>query len=137
MVASVYIPPAGYPTRQAALLEVRSTAERWAREDLDARFILMGDWNSRTTRLERVLQRWRGRAEVPAAIRTCSGSSLTYRGPRVWSDLDHMVVSPAAAAMLRRPRVNRTWATSDHWPLAALLRGERWGGPDGSMRTED
>src|SRR3546814_8911338 len=61
MVASVYIPPAGYPTRQAALLEVRSTAERWAREDLDARFILMGDWNSRTTRLERVLQRWRGR----------------------------------------------------------------------------
>src|SRR3546814_10430697 len=65
------------------------------------------------------------------------GSSLTYRGPRVWSDLDHMVVSPAAAAMLRRPRVNRTWDTSDHWPLEAMLRGARWGGADGSMDGED
>src|SRR5690554_4273614 len=146
LVASVYIPPNGYPTRRVALREARSTAERWARADLDARYILMGDWNTSAVRLERVvLQRWRGRAVVPAAIRTCSGSSLTYQSPRVWRDLDHMVVSPAAAAVLSRPRVNRTWDTSDHWPLEATIRvnvnvnvnvnadvlqgaGRRWGG---------
>src|SRR5690606_24905606 len=85
---------------------------------------LMGDWNTSATRLERVLQRWRGRAEVSAAVRTCQGSSLTFRGPRVWRDLDHMVASPAASAMLSRPRVNRTWDTSDHWPLGARIRAE-------------
>jgi exonuclease III len=134
LVASVYVPPSGYASRRDALLAVRTSAERWTRADLDARFILMGDWNTSATRLERVLQRWRGGAACPAAVCRCNGSALTYRG-RTWRDLDHVVASPAAAAWLRPPRVNRTWDTSDHWPLEAVLRvpqpeAAQWGGAD-------
>lgn len=130
MVASVYIPPAGYPSRKLAMDEVRALAERWAREDLDARFILMGDWNSSIPKLERAINRWRGRAAVSVQIRQCSGSSLTYQGLRKWRDLDHMVVSPAAAMWLSRPQVNRTWDGSDHWPLEAALRAHSMEGAD-------
>ena len=121
LVATVYIPPSGYASRRDALLAVRTSAERWARADLDARLVLMGDWNSSAQRLDRTLQRWRGSALCSASVRKCAGSALTYRG-RTWRDLDHIVASPAAAAWLRPPRVNRTWDTSDHWPLEAVLR---------------
>ncbi len=131
LVATVYIPPSGYASRRDALLAVRTSAERWGRADLDARFVLMGDWNTNAQRLDRMLQRWRGEAACSATVRKCAGSALTYRG-RTWRDLDHVVASPAAAAWLRPPRVNRTWDTSDHWPLEApmpLLRmASRLGG---------
>lgn len=117
-IASVYVPPQAGPNRNIALRAIRKAAEKWMRGAPDSQVMLLGDWNMTQLQLDQRLARWR--TSVPLRVRACRGSSLSFFGSRRWTDIDHIVASPACA--LGRPTVHRTWDLSDHWPLGAWLR---------------
>lgn len=67
----------------------------------------------------RLLGRWR----VPLSVVPCAGNPATFRGPRRWTAIDHMVTSREAIGYMKAGSVNRSWDLSDHWPLQSMIRG--------------
>ena len=115
IVLNIYIPTRN-PARNEALVAVRHAISR-AVGNGNARVLVMGDWNMTGEQLDAVLAGWRS----PVYRVPCSGNPSTYHAQRIWSDLDHFVVSEGARTQVPRSVVNREWDASDHFPINAKL----------------
>jgi exonuclease III len=117
-ILNIYLPPRGSLSRMAAIAEVkRAVASVFAR-DLDARMMILGDWNMEKDKLSSMFRRWR----QPLGCIPCNGNPSTYHSGRRWTSIDHIVVTANVQSMMRRVRVNRGWDLSDHWPLESVVR---------------
>jgi hypothetical protein len=122
-IINVYIPCAGMQ-RGLAISHIRSAVQREMGRDLSVKLIIMGDWNMDWAKVCRLLGRWR----VPLSVVPCAGNPATFRGPRRWTAIDHIVASREALGFMKSVYVNRNWDLSDHWPLQSVMRGLRVGG---------
>lgn len=117
-VINVYIPNCG-ENRRKALSDLRASLVGIFRHDLAAKLVVMGDFNTESSKLMRMWQRWR----LPLCVVTPVGNPATRLGRNRWSTLDHIVASVEARSYVMNPKVNRTWDLSDHWPLEVVIRG--------------
>jgi len=118
-VLNVYLPPRGYAVRRTAVSAVRHAVRAVFARDLEARLLIMGDWNTSPEGVSKLLGRWR----QPLGLVRCSGNPESFHGPRSWSAIDHFVVSNEFASLVRRAKVNRSWDLSDHWPVECTVKG--------------
>jgi exonuclease III len=117
-VINVYLPPRGYTVRSVAVAALGKAVRAVYARDLGARLLILGDWNCKADGVLKMLRRWR----QPLGVVPSVGNPASYRGPRVWSALDHFLVSDEARDLVKRSRVNRSWDLSDHWPVECDVR---------------
>ncbi len=121
-MVNIYIPPKAPVTKSQALKDIRETITKAYQHDLDAKVMILGDWNMTPAKLARLLQRW----GLPLMVVECTGSSITkFRGNSPWSAIDHMVVTTSALNWVKNSRVNRGYDLSDHWPIESSIGGCR------------
>ena len=117
-IVNIYIPPKAPVTKSQALIDIRETITKAINHDLDAKVMILGDWNMTPVKLGRLLRRW----GLTLVVVECTGSSITkFRGNSPWSAIDHMVVTTSALNWVKNSRVNRGYDLSDHWPLESSI----------------
>lgn len=121
-VFSVYMPSGGNlrSARSKAIKQILTLCMNILKEDKNARILLAGDFNLRGKQLDRRLKsRKTGLRRVPVR----GNKSTFHRVGTTWSDIDHLVASPAAMTALNHAKVQRNWGLhSDHWPLLSSVR---------------
>lgn len=121
IMVSVYIPTRqGSLVRREALASVRVTLMAIMARNPGVPLVVGGDWNMAGLQLAQWLQK----VGLSLVVNPVRGSDVTFRRGR--QGLDHFVVSASVASLFRPGHVDRTWDTSDHWPLVITLhRAER------------
>jgi exonuclease III len=132
IVGSVYIPTKGCNgTRRHALTQLKDTVEGLRKRYPRADFVIMGDWNSRTSPLEKMLEKW----ALGLHVHQTRGSKRTRarRGKastKEDGEIDHIVTTQDAARLFSHSIVRRSEDASDHWPISMRVRR-------GALRGED
>lgn len=117
-VVNLYIPPTGTGTRSEALMQLKLALRSLFNQALDAKVVVMGDWNTSPEKVSRWLRRHR----LPMSLVALTGRQDTFFRGNHGSCIDHVVVSAEGSEYLSSTRVNRQWDLSDHWPVQGLVR---------------
>lgn len=124
-VLALYLPSGGnYRGRRTALFkQLAKYTQKILKSDPGSPVVCLGDLNMTPDELVKKLLR----TNVPLHLAETRGSNLS-RFPVRGSDkaLDHILWNEASAALLRRPRVLRQYAISDHRPVVAEIRESNW-----------
>lgn len=117
-VVNLYIPPTGTGTRAEALMQLKTALHSLFNQALDAKVLVMGDWNTSPEKVSRWLRRHR----LPMSLVALTGRPETFFRGSHGSCIDHVVVSAEGSEYLTNTRVNRQWDLSDHWPVQGTIR---------------
>lgn len=115
-IASVYIPH-NRAMRKVAKRVLKAEVLRLLNKDKESRLILMGDFNTRPSFLNRIVPAFLGMSVMPVR-----GSDLTFWRRGRGSAIDHMLVSENVREQITHAKVRRHESLSDHFPLQAKLR---------------
>jgi exonuclease III len=118
-ILSSYLPH-DRPTKRSAVRSMRSQIDKTLAKDIDARIVVLGDFNATPSGVARLFPPNSG-----VQRREFKGSDLTYYRRRRWSALDHVLCSKHAQYVLGRVHVHRSYELSDHFPLTVKLKGNR------------
>ncbi|KAI6137751.1 hypothetical protein BKA82DRAFT_4344446 [Pisolithus tinctorius] len=122
-VISVYLPSGGNrrSERTRCLKDIMLEYRDVISKDRDAKVVIMGDFNMRRDELARRIAK---ENDGPTCLKI-AGCGLTFhRKGTKWSDVDNILVSPAANRLLKPGKVVRNWgADSDHFPIVTALKG--------------
>lgn len=116
-IINIYIPHQT-EARKTALKDLKRGIQNEYNSNLDARILVMGDWNMEQVRVQKLLQKWR----LPVQVTRCLGNPATFRRGNTLSSLDHIITSNCLESHIKKCKVNRNWDLSDHWPVQLTLR---------------
>jgi exonuclease III len=123
ILGTVYIPSIR-ELRRTALKDLIDRVRSIQRKEPSTPMVLMGDWNMKKLRVEKCLGLIKGKGTLMKPL-DMNGSPKTWHGyqrNREWSSIDHIVVNDSARKWIGKPRVDRRWSCSDHWPVVGSIR---------------
>lgn len=112
IVGSVYIPGASHE-RQEAMRAVKMSLRSLRKKFPGIPVIMGGDWNKGCTDMMKHIAKW----DPGLVLKGFSGSDLTWHRKDLRSAIDYFVVEERVADLISSVKVDRTWDTSDHWPI--------------------